>query len=105
VTAIERRLQGLAIFDDFLNNFFSCFAFVRFINSAVSSKRHQLFVAYVTRIIVSKGGEVVHQNVENFDQLLDYDITVNCCGIETKKLLDDDKLVPDRGQVLVFSAD
>lgn len=59
---------------------------------------------WVTRQFEANGGKVKRGTVENFHQLADYDIVMNCTGLGARKLCNDHKLVPLRGQLVKVEA-
>lgn len=64
-----------------------------------------LFIPYAAKKFESAGGKILNKKIENFSELHgSYDIVVNCTGLESRKLCNDRKVVPVRGQVLKVHA-
>ena len=55
------------------------------------------YLPYMTDKILSNGGRIVSRHIDCLSQLDDYDVVVNCTGLNAKKLVNDWKLVPVRG--------
>jgi D-aspartate oxidase len=64
-----------------------------------------LYLPYAAKKFSDAGGQIVNKRVENFSDLYgNYDVIVNCSGMEARKLCNDRKVVPIRGQVLKVQA-
>lgn len=47
------------------------------------------------------GGQIVQRKIDSFSELSgEYDVVVNCTGLQAKYLCGDNKLVPIRGQII-----
>ncbi|CAO1414644.1 unnamed protein product [Diamesa serratosioi] len=65
----------------------------------------ELFLPWSAKKFLANGGKIDKRRVESFNELYkDYDIIINCTGMEAKRLCGDRKLVPIRGQVLKVNA-
>ncbi|GLV40150.1 D-amino acid oxidase 2 [Carabus blaptoides fortunei] len=54
---------------------------------------------YLIQEFLSKGGNLVQKKVENFNELCDYDVIVNCAGLAARNLTLDKDIHAIRGQV------
>ncbi|KAM7343269.1 D-amino acid oxidase 1 [Cochliomyia hominivorax] len=74
-----------------------------FFTTCVTESR--LFLPYATRKFNDAGGVVHFQHVNSFTQLPEnYDVVVNCTGLGSRILCNDQQLVPIRGQILKVRA-
>lgn len=64
-----------------------------------------LYLPYATQKFLAAGGMIVNKKVNTFSELYgDYDVVINCSGMNAKELCNDRKLVPVRGQILKVDA-
>ena len=64
----------------------------------------QIFLPYLRNCIEALGVQIIQQEIETFDVLLQqYDAVVNCTGLASRSLCNDDELIPVRGQVALLS--
>lgn len=68
-----------------------------------------LLLPYLFKRFLNAGGHFVQQRIHSIDSLvndtqLDYDIIINCTGIEAKYLVNDDMIHPIRGQIARIQA-
>lgn len=60
-----------------------------------------IHMEYLLKKFTSLGGEIVQKEVTDIQQALKkYSIVVNCTGLGSRKLFDDDKIYPVRGQMI-----
>lgn len=45
------------------------------------------------------GGKIEQRIINNFEELIDFDIIINCTGVKAEKLAKDERVSPIRGQV------
>ena len=64
--------------------------------SIITDPRH--YLPYMQRKIETSGGTFVERHIDSFDELSDYDVIVNCTGLQAAKLANDFRLIPVRGQ-------
>ncbi|XP_053685415.1 D-aspartate oxidase [Sabethes cyaneus] len=65
----------------------------------------RLFQPWATKRFLRQGGRIVTENLEGFHRLTGkFSAVVNCSGLGAKKLCNDYKLVPIRGQVIKVKA-
>ncbi|XP_055533300.1 D-aspartate oxidase [Wyeomyia smithii] len=65
----------------------------------------RLFQPWATKRFLRRGGRIVTECLESFQRLYGkFDAVVNCSGLGAKKLCNDYKLVPIRGQVIKVKA-
>lgn len=48
---------------------------------------------------LKNGGNIIMEKIERLYELRDYDVIVNCTGISSCKLINDNKVYPIRGQI------
>lgn len=49
---------------------------------------------------IKNGGSLIRKKITDFKELSDdFDVIINCSGLEAKELTGDDSLVPVRGQI------
>lgn len=64
-----------------------------------------LYLPWATQKFLNNGGMVFNKKVNTFADIYgDYDIVINCTGMNAKVLCNDRKLVPVRGQILKVEA-
>lgn len=57
---------------------------------------------YLMKRFVRRGGQIVQQKITDLDSFVkdsSYDVIVNCSGLGSKQLLNDDQMYSVRGQV------
>ncbi|XP_055628020.1 D-aspartate oxidase [Toxorhynchites rutilus septentrionalis] len=65
----------------------------------------RLFQPWATKKFLLSGGRIITDKISSFQELNgQYDVVVNCTGLGAKKLCQDYKLVPIRGQVIKVKA-
>lgn len=62
------------------------------------------FLPYLMKQYTDKGGIIIKKRVNNLKTLNDYDVVINCCGINSSFLNNDLEVKPVRGQVLKVRA-
>lgn len=62
------------------------------------------YLSWLTKKFTSKGGKKLFKHVNHLKELADYDIIVNCTGLNAKYLVDDWKMTPVRGQAIKVKA-
>jgi D-amino-acid oxidase len=62
------------------------------------------YLRWLTDRIRQNGGNFKQQKISTFDELLPYDIIINCTGLGSRDLLDDKRIYPLRGQVVKAKA-
>ncbi|KAJ8922050.1 hypothetical protein NQ315_008691 [Exocentrus adspersus] len=63
-----------------------------------------IFLPYLEQDFLRNGGRIILGEIKNFDELRDFDVIVNCAGLDARKLTGDTKLRPYRGQVARVAA-
>jgi D-amino-acid oxidase len=64
----------------------------------------QIFLPYLQKQLRLNGVKFIEKEISNFEELTDdYDLTINCSALGAKKLCNDDKIIPVRGQVGLLS--
>jgi D-amino-acid oxidase len=64
----------------------------------------QIFLPYLQNLLKEKGVSFIEKDVKSLDELTsDYDVVVNCSGLGSKELCDDETLIPVRGQVALLA--
>lgn len=59
------------------------------------------YMDYLVEVFKNLGGELIQKNVNNIDEALAiFNIVVNCTGLGSKELFNDNSLFPVRGQVV-----
>lgn len=48
---------------------------------------------------VKNGGKIVIKKIEKLNDLNNFDVIVNCCGISARTLISDNRVTPIRGQI------
>lgn len=59
---------------------------------------------YLMKRFIKAGGIFEKRKIENFDQLENFDLIVNCTGLGSKDLVGDKNVIPIRGQVIRVQA-
>nr|XP_022907874.1 D-aspartate oxidase-like [Onthophagus taurus] len=62
------------------------------------------FLPFLENIFINNGGQIKIEKIENFSQLKDYDVIINCTGIYSKILMSDNSVKAIRGQILRVEA-
>ena len=62
------------------------------------------YLPWMMKMIRKHGGLILKQKVENLAELTSYDIVINCTGLGARELVQDDKVFPTRGQIVVVQA-
>jgi D-amino-acid oxidase len=64
----------------------------------------QIFLPYLQNQLQQNGVKFIKKEIGNFDELSnDYDLIINCSALGARKLCNDDKVIPIRGQVALLS--
>ena len=64
----------------------------------------QLFLPWIQDQLQQKGVEFIEQEIGELEELSgSFDLVINCAALGARKLCDDDKLIPIRGQVALLS--
>lgn len=81
--------------DDLPEGYSECFSFI---NSVIEMP---IYLKWLMNRYEELGGELIVKKVEDFSNISsDYNFIVNCTGIESKNLVNDDEVYPVRGQVI-----
>lgn len=64
-----------------------------------------IYLDYLLRRFLSRGGDIIQQEIKDLNQLDDDNIIVNCTGLGAAKLFNDDFVFPIQGQVVKVSSD
>lgn len=59
----------------------------------------QIFLPYLRDILEKKHVVFEQKNINDFNQLSSFDIVINCTGLGSRKLCNDETIIPVRGQV------
>ncbi|CAG9764257.1 unnamed protein product [Ceutorhynchus assimilis] len=59
-----------------------------------------LFLPHLQKQFLRNGGTIIEKHVQRFNELEDFDVIVNCTGLEARNLSCDRSIVPIRGQVI-----
>lgn len=62
------------------------------------------YLQWLLSNIVRLGGRVIQQRVVLLDDVVEFDLVVDCCGLEAGVLFNDPELYPIRGQILRVAA-
>lgn len=57
------------------------------------------FLPYLQKEFLKRNGTIIEKHVKNFNELEEFDVIVNCTGLEARNLLEDPEIYPIRGQV------
>ncbi|XP_018570574.1 D-aspartate oxidase [Anoplophora glabripennis] len=63
-----------------------------------------IFLPFLEQKFLMNGGVIVRKEIRDFKELEDFDVIVNCTGLDAKDLTGDTKLCPLRGQIARVSA-
>lgn len=69
---------------------------VQFITFTCESSK---MLPFLEEEIKKNGGAIKQKIVNNFEELLDFDVVINCVGLKAEKLAEDSRVHPIRGQV------
>ncbi|CAI5448126.1 unnamed protein product [Caenorhabditis angaria] len=62
------------------------------------------YIDYCTKKIMENGGKIIQRKIENIDELgNDFDVIVNCTGLGSRVLFNDETIRPCRGQIVRVS--
>lgn len=89
-----------------LKQFPDHFKYGIFWTSIITDPRH--YLPYLQQKIIDRNGKFVNCHIDSFDKLYEknnFDIVVNCTGLEAAKLTGDHLLIPVRGQAFKVKAD
>ncbi|XP_060533800.1 D-aspartate oxidase [Cylas formicarius] len=64
----------------------------------------RIFLPYLQNTFTKNGGRIIERHIRSLSELTDYDVMVNCTGLNARRLIDDDKLIPIRGQIVNVEA-
>ncbi len=60
-----------------------------------------IYIDYLIELFKNLGGEIIQKEVNDIQEALeDYNIVINCTGLGSRKLFNDNSIYPVRGQVL-----
>jgi D-amino-acid oxidase len=60
-----------------------------------------VYLPFLLNKFLSLGGKIVEREIQSFDELVNDDsITINCTGLGSRKLADDQQVIPVRGQIV-----
>jgi glycine/D-amino acid oxidase-like deaminating enzyme len=60
----------------------------------------QIFLPYLQKQLSEKGVKFIEREIKSFDELTnDHDIVINCSALGSRKLCNDESIIPVRGQV------
>lgn len=63
----------------------------------------QIFLPYLQNLLTQKGVNLIEKEVRSFDELAnDFHVVINCSGLGSRELCNDESLVPVRGQVALL---
>ena len=81
--------------DDLPEGYSECFSFI---NSVIEMP---IYLKWLMNRYEELGGKLIVKKVEDFSNISsDYNFIVNCTGIESKNLVNDDEVYPVRGQII-----
>lgn len=61
-------------------------------------------LAFLQQAFLENGGAIQIRKITNFDELSDFDVIVNCTGLNARELINDLSVRPMRGQIIKVSA-
>lgn len=65
-----------------------------------------VYLPYLLNRFISHGGKMVQHTIQSLDELMeDHTVVVNCTGLGSRKLANDDLLIPVRGQIALLHAE
>ena len=86
--------------DNLPEDYIECFSFI------TSVIEMPIYLQWLMARYEELGGDIIVKRVEDFSNISsEYNFIINCTGIESKKLLDDDEVYPVRGQVIRVKTD
>lgn len=60
-----------------------------------------IYIDYLVKLFKDLGGELIQKTIENIEQAFsEFEIVVNCTGLGSRKLFNDNSIYPVRGQVV-----
>ena len=63
------------------------------------------FIPYLIEKVKAKGGTILRRKLKDLNELNgEFDVVINCSGLSAKYLVPDDKMYPNRGQVMRVKA-
>lgn len=63
----------------------------------------QIFLPYLMNVLQQLGVTFIEKEIDSFDELNNYDVIINCSALGSRKLCNDDLMIPVRGQVGLLS--
>ncbi|HRH59840.1 MAG TPA: FAD-dependent oxidoreductase [Chitinophagaceae bacterium] len=63
----------------------------------------QIFLPYLMNVLRQRGVTFIEREIASFDELNNYDAIINCSALGSRKLCNDDLMIPVRGQVGLLS--
>ena len=88
------------ITDDLPGDYVECFSFI------TSIIEMPVYLRWIYDEYEKLGGKMQQKEITNFSEISDeFDLIVNCTGLDSGKLLDDKEVYPIRGQVLRVKSD
>ena len=81
--------------DNLPSDYVECFSFI---SSVIEMP---MYLEWLSNKYVSLGGNLVHKTISDFVELpKDFEIVINCTGLDAGKLVEDEEVYPIRGQIL-----
>ena len=81
--------------DNLPSDYVECFSFI---SSVIEMP---IYLEWLSNKCVSLGGTLVHKTISTFVELPeDFEIVINCTGLDAGKLVEDEEVYPIRGQIL-----
>ncbi len=64
-----------------------------------------VYLLWLVNRFKSLGGSITKREIKELNELNEFDLTINCTGLETKSLFEDSEVYPIQGQVVRVPAD
>lgn len=65
-----------------------------------------VYLPFLFNTFLINGGKISEYEINSFDELIDKDsIVINCTGLGSRKLADDDQIIPIRGQIVFLESE
>ena len=86
--------------DNLPSDYVECFSFI------TSVIEMPIYLEWLSKKYVSLDGLLVHKTISDFTVLPDdFDIVINCTGLDAGKLVEDEEVYPIRGQIIRVKTD